>query len=105
MHPFLHGFKHINSNLVLFLRENKYKLPVKNNPRFGISSTLLQNHDPFFLHFKVTQKTSFFLLPARKFNRKSYGITPEYPTHHTLLGLGLGLGLGLRLGLGFRVRD
>ena len=37
------------------------------------------------------------------------GITPEYPTHHTLLGLGLGLGLelglGLGLGLGIRVRD
>ena len=25
------------------------------------------------------------------------GITPEYPTHHTLLGLGLGLGLGIRV--------
>ena len=38
-----------------------------------------------------------------------FGITPEYPTHHTLLGLGLGLGLelglGLGLGLGIRVRD
>ena len=28
------------------------------------------------------------------------GITPEYPTHHTVLGLGLGLGLVLGLGLG-----
>ena len=42
-----------------------------------------------------------------------FGITPEYPTHHTVLGLGLGLGLGLELGLvlglglglGIRVRD
>ena len=34
------------------------------------------------------------------------GITPEYPTHHTVLGLGLGLRLvlGLGLGLGIRVR-
>ena len=32
------------------------------------------------------------------------GITLEYPTHHTLLGLGLGLGLGLRLGLGLGIR-
>ena len=49
----------------------------------------------------------------------SFGITPEYPTHPTFLGLrlglrlalGLGLGLGLALGLGLglgleiRVRD
>ena len=33
-----------------------------------------------------------------------WGITPEYPTHHTVLGLGLGLVLGLGLGLGIRVR-
>ena len=28
------------------------------------------------------------------------GITLEYPTHPTVLGLGLGLGLGIRVGLG-----
>ena len=35
-----------------------------------------------------------------------HGITPEYPTHHTVLGLGLGLrlGLGLVLGLGLGIR-
>ena len=42
-------------------------------------------------------------------DRAISGITPEYPTHHTILGLGLGLGLGLvlglGLGLGIRVRD
>ena len=31
------------------------------------------------------------------------GITPEYPTHPTVLGLGLQLGLGL--GIRIRVRD
>ena len=29
-----------------------------------------------------------------------FGITPEYPTHPTVLGLGIGLGLELGLGLG-----
>ena len=37
------------------------------------------------------------------------GITPEYPTQPTVLGLGLGLrlelGLGTGLGLGIRIRD
>ena len=31
------------------------------------------------------------------------GITPEYPTHPTVLGLGLGLGLGSQLGLGLGI--
>ena len=53
----------------------------------------------FFFHFFKPLKFVWGL-PKWKF-----GITPEYPTHHTLLGLGLGLRLGLGLGLGIRVRD
>ena len=30
----------------------------------------------------------------------NFGMTPEYPTHPTVLGIGLGLGLGSQLGLG-----
>ena len=57
----------------------------------------------------------FFFQNTAKLVLNIFGITPEYPTHHTLLGLGLGLelglglglrlGLGLGLGLGIRVRD
>ena len=41
-------------------------------------------------------------LPYSTFINSIYGITPEYPTHPTVLGLGLGsqLGLGLGSGLG-----
>ena len=35
--------------------------------------------------------------------KNALGITPEYPTHPTVLGLGLGLKLGL--GIRIRVRD
>ena len=33
------------------------------------------------------------------------GITPEYPTHPTVLGLGFGLRLGLGIGVRDRIRD
>ena len=36
----------------------------------------------------------------KKGENSKNGISPEYPTHHTLLGLGLGLGLWLVLGKG-----
>ena len=43
----------------------------------------------------LTAKTAFFY-----FEGAFSGITPDYPTHHTLLGLGLGLGFGLGLWIG-----
>ena len=41
-----------------------------------------------------------FILNSLHFLFSIFGITPEYPTHLTVLGLGLGLGVGFGLGLG-----
>ena len=51
----------------------------------------------------ILQKLGFF--PVTSIVQQNWSITPEYPTHPTVLGLGLGLGSQLRLGLGLGIRD
>ena len=51
---------------------------------------------PALIHNKVTHCPSGGNV-VKIFKIETFGITSEYPTHPTVLGLGLGLRLGLRI--------